>query len=102
MILLGLLFIPIVIGAAAMIFGKGELTIKEFLVQEAVILVIIVGGYFLSVAATKASLSYDTEIWNGRIAEKNKGTESCCHDYPCNPHDCNCDDKGHCDTCWDT
>jgi hypothetical protein len=102
MILLGLLFIPLVIGIVAMALGKGELTIKEFLVQEAVVLVLIAGGYAGSVVLTRMSLTDDTEIWNGRVAQKNKGTEHCCHSYPCNPHPCMCDKKGVCSTCWDT
>jgi len=102
MILLGLLAIPLIIGVVAMIFGKGELTWKEFLVQEGVILLLVGGGYGASVAITRWSASDDTEIWNGRVADKKKGTEHCCHSYQCNPHPCMCDSKGRCSTCWDT
>jgi len=102
MILLGLLAIPILIGLGAMILGKGKFTWKEFLVQEVVLLVVIGGGYGASVLAARWGAASDVEIWNGKVARKDKGTHGCCHDYPCNPHPCNCDTNGDCDTCWDT
>lgn len=102
MYLLGLLAIPLIIGFVAMIIGKGELTWREFIVQEVVILVLVGGGYGLSVVLTRWQATDDTEIWNGRVASKKKGTEHCCHSYPCNPHPCMCDSKGNCSTCWDT
>lgn len=102
MYLLALLAIPLVVGVIAMIAGKGELTWKEFLVQEGVILLLIGGGYGLSVGITRWRAAGDVEIWNGRVASKSQMSGSCCHSYPCNPHPCMCDTKGMCSTCWDT
>lgn len=98
MLLLALLLVPVLIGLGGLILGKGLITKKEFLVQEAVVVVLIGVGYLIALHARTA----DTEIWSGVIAKKWKGSESCCHSYPCNPHSCNCDSKGNCQTCWDT
>ncbi len=96
--LFGLLLIPIVIGLIGFFASKGKVHIKELGVQVGASLIIIGIGYYIA-------LSYrmgDTEHWNGVIAKKWRDTGSCCHSYPCNPHPCNCDDKGNCSTCWDT
>jgi hypothetical protein len=96
--LLWLLVVPILIGLGGLILGKGKVTWKELLVHEAVVIVIIGAGYAIGIWGSTS----DTEIWNGVIAKKWKGSGSCCHSYPCNPHPCNCDSKGNCSTCWDT
>lgn len=105
MILFGLLIVPMLIGLAGLLLSKGKrVTLKEFLVQEAIVAVLIVIGYFIALSGQTA----DTEIWNGTIAKKWQGTQGCCHSYPCNPHPCNphpCGSKNSStcyDTCYDT
>jgi hypothetical protein len=98
MLLFWLLLLPILLGVAGLLFSKGRVTWKECLVHEGVVIMIIAIGYFIAIRARTA----DTEIWNGVVASKDRGTQGCCHSYPCNPHPCNCDDKGNCSTCWDT
>lgn len=99
MVLFGLLLVPVLIGLAGLLLGKGLVTWKEFLAQEAVVVVLVGVGYLIALHARTS----DTEIWNGVIARKWQGTGSCCHSYPCNPHPCGCDSKGNnCSTCYDT
>ncbi len=99
MLLLALLLVPVLVGLGGLVLGKGLITKKEFLVQEAVVVVLIGIGYLIALHAQTA----DTEIWNGVIAKKWRGTGSCCHSYPCNPHPCGCDKDGrNCSTCYDT
>lgn len=98
MLLFWLLLLPIVLGVAGLLFSKGRVTWKECLVHEGVVILIITAGYLIAIHARMD----DTEIWNGVVARKWRGTEGCCHSYPCNPHSCDCDSKGNCSTCWDT
>jgi hypothetical protein len=106
MVLVGLLFIPLVIGIIAMAVGKGQLTWKELLVQEGALIALIVAFYFIAVGVTRCSASSDTEIWNGVIAKKFEDTEHCCHSYPCNCRQvCSGTGKNRscstvCDTCY--
>jgi len=87
------------LGLAGLLFSKGRVTVKEFLVHEAAMLFLICIAYFLALC-NKTS---DTEVWNGTVVSKDRGTGSCCHDYPCNPHPCGCDKDGNnCSTCYDT
>lgn len=97
--LLWLLIVPVLIGLFGLIVSKGKVTLKEFLVQEGVVIIFIVIGYNIALHGATS----DTEIWNGVIAKKWEGSGSCCHSYQCNPHSCNCDSKGNnCSTCYDT
>ena len=102
MVLLLLLIVPVLLGLAGFLFGRGRVTLKEFLVHEAVVLVIIVAGYLIALSNRTA----DTEIWNGVIAKKWQGTEHCCHSYPCNCHQvCSGSNKSRscstvCSTCY--
>ncbi|MFA6604297.1 MAG: hypothetical protein WCT10_05720 [Patescibacteria group bacterium] len=98
MVLFGLLLVPVILGLGGLLFSKGRVTLKEFFVHEAVVIIIIASGYFIAFSGMTA----DTELWNGVVAKKWQGTQHCCHSYPCNPHPCNCDSKGSCSTCWDT
>ena len=100
--LLFILIIPVLIGLGGLIFGGGKVTLKELLVQEAVLVVLISIVFFAS-AGLKMM---DTEIWNGVITEKEKVTTSCCHSYSCNCRQV-CSGSGdsrscytHCDTCY--
>lgn len=102
MVLFLLLVVPVLLGVIGLLFGKGRITLKEFLVHEAVVLAIIIAGYFIALHGRTA----DTEIWNGTIAKKWQGTGSCCHSYPCNCRSV-CSGSGksqscstHCDTCY--
>jgi hypothetical protein len=104
MVLLLLLLVPVLIGLAGLLASKGsKITVKEFAVLEGVVIVVVVAGYLLALS----SRSSDTEIWNGTIARKWQGTESCCHSYPCNCHEV-CSGSGKdrscselCDTCYE-
>lgn len=98
MVLFFLLLVPLGLGIAGFILGKGRVTWKEFLAHEGAMLLLIGCAYFLALC-DKTS---DTEVWNGTVVRKDRGTEGCCHSYPCNPHPCGCDDKGNCSTCYDT
>lgn len=99
MVLFFLLLVPLGLGVAGLILGKGRVTWKEFLVHEGAMLLLIGCAYFLALC-NKTS---DTEVWNGTVVRKDRGTESCCHSYPCNPHPCSCDKDGNnCSTCYDT
>ncbi len=98
MVLFLLLLLPALLGLAGLLFSKGRVTWKEFLVHEGVVVLLVAVGYFIALAGKTA----DKEIWNGVVARKYQDTASCCHSYPCNPHSCNCDSKGNCSTCWDT
>lgn len=102
MYLIGLLAVPLIIGIIATAIGKGRLTWKELFVQEGILLVAISAVYGISLVITRYGASMDTEIWNGRIAEKDHGSEHCCHSYPCNCRPCNCDKSGCHSTCCDT
>lgn len=55
--------------------NRERFTIKEFLLLEG-IMVVLIGGGFL--AAREAGMA-DEEIWSGRITKKDSGTQHCCH-----------------------
>ena len=83
-------------------FLKGTITLKEFLIQEAIMVAILVSGYFIA----KAGQTSDVELLNGFITQKTHGTEGCCHSYPCNCRE-SCSGSGKnttcttiCDTCY--
>jgi len=102
MYLLFLLVVPLAIGIAGLVIGKGRLTWKELLVMEGALIVLISGTYGIAYGVARWGAISDTEIWNGRITDKDHGTEGCCHSYPCNPYPCGCDTNGNCSTCWQT
>src|SRR5687768_3948525 len=102
MVLFGLLFVPVLIGLAGLLFGKGLVTWKELIAQEFVVVLLIVVGYLIALHAQTS----DTEIWNGVIATKTAGRERCCHTYSCDCHQV-CSGSGkdrhchqECDTCY--
>lgn len=98
--LIFLLFIPVIIGLAGLVFGKGRITLKEFLIQEAVIVVLITAGFFIA----RQVNAYDKEIWSGKVVRKAQEKVSCEHSYSCNciPVSCgkNCTTIV-CRTCYD-
>lgn len=96
--LLMVLAIPVLISMIGMLSSRGRITLKEFGILEAVMVIVVAVGYGIS----RYTSTQDTEVWSGRIVEKERDRVSCEHSYDCNPHPCNCDDKGNCDTCYDT
>lgn len=89
------------IGLGGLVLGRGRITLKELLVQELIMVVLIAIAFFSS-AYLK---SRDKEIWNGVIVSKEKTTTPDCHTYPCNCRQI-CSGSGesrscytHCDTC---
>jgi len=75
MSLIGLLLVPIVIGGAAFFFLRATISWKEFLVQMAASVLLIVGTWALA----RWGAMQSTEHWNGRITAKDNGTQGCCH-----------------------
>ena len=73
--LLGLVLIPLVLGGLAAIIFKERITIKEFLLLEAIALVLAIGGWALA----RYGALQDTENWNGRISARTHGSQKCCH-----------------------
>lgn len=97
--LLILLAVPILIGVVGLVLGKGKITWQEFLVQEVGCILVVGIGYGIAIWHATS----DTEIWNGVIAKKWKGTEHCCHSYPCNCRSVSCGNNCSttvCDTCY--
>lgn len=102
MALLGLLAIPLIVMLVGFFLSKGRITGKEFAVQFGVTVVLVAGGFFIG----RWDATQDVEIWNGRIAKKDHGTEHCCHAYRCNCHEV-CSGSGknrscheRCSTCY--
>jgi len=99
-----LLFLPPILVSVTLFFlSKGRVNWKELLVQAGVAVLLIGSGFALG----RCGVMADREVWNGRIAEKHEGTESCCHDYPCNCRE-ECSGSGSsrscstvCDTCYE-
>lgn len=75
MYLIGLLLIPVLIGGGVFLVFDKTITIKEFGLQLAISITLIIGAWF----AARYGALQDTEHLNGRITEKLSGTESCCH-----------------------
>jgi hypothetical protein len=80
MMLLILLAIPLVVASAGIALSKGRFNWLEASIQAAVGLALMGGGYMVA----RYAKTVDTEIWNGRIAAKDAGTQGCCHSYSCN------------------
>jgi len=104
MILLILLAIPLIVATVGLIISKGRFNWLEAVIQVAVGLALMGGGYF----AARYVKTVDTEIWNGRIATKDHGQHGCCHSYSCNCiPSCSTDSKGNsscteiCSTCYE-
>ena len=93
-----MLIIPTVVALGFLLFGNRNITIGEFAAQIGLQIVLMAG----IIGVNMYSQMRDTETLNGEIVNKKKVRVSCEHSYPCNPHDCMCDDKGNCSTCWDT
>ena len=94
MTLLFLLLVPMLIGLAGLLFGKGKISWKEFLLQEGILLLVVGVGYAIALS----NRSDDTEHWNGVIASKEVKNVTCCHDYCCVWGTC-CTSAGKTRTC---
>ncbi|OWK27148.1 MAG: hypothetical protein US76_01165 [Parcubacteria group bacterium GW2011_GWA2_38_13b] len=75
--LLFLMPFPLLIGLIGFLLGKGKITIKEYAIQEVVIMLIV----FLSCVIGRQFALRDTEIWSGRVLNKQKVSVSCEHSY---------------------
>lgn len=98
--LLLLIFVPVIIALVGLLIGNGKITLKEFLLQEAVILLIVVSGYFIARHAN----TRDVELWNGTIVNKAREKVSCSHSYSCRCRPVSCGKNCttiHCDTCYE-
>jgi hypothetical protein len=97
-----LLLVPVLIGLVGLIAWREDITWKELVIQEVVIVVLIVGTFFISAF----SKSQDVEIWSGNIVSKDKHSEYCTESYKCRCHEV-CSGSGsnrscseECDTCY--
>lgn len=104
MMLLILLAIPLVVAGAGIALSKGRFNWLEASIQAVVGLALMGGGYMVA----RYAKTVDTEIWNGRIAAKDAGTQGCCHSYSCNCIPvCSSDSNGNqtcvdvCSTCYE-
>lgn len=73
--LFGLLLVPLVVGGTSYAINKWTTTWKEFILQMTVSILFVVGTWSYARYAAMQS----TEHWNGRVTDKDSGTESCCH-----------------------
>lgn len=73
--LLGLLLVPLLVGGAAFYVLRATITWKEFVAQEVVSVLLLVGGFQLA----KWGALQSTEHWNGHITEKTEDSIGCCH-----------------------
>lgn len=103
MVLLMLLAIPLAVAAVGLLVSKGRFNWLEALVQAAVGVALMGGGYM----AARYAKTVDTEVWNGKLV-KTAGTQRCCHSYSCNcSTTCSTDMEGHlscsedCETCYE-
>jgi hypothetical protein len=100
-----LLLVPLAIGVGVMYFSKGKVTLRELLVQEAAVALVVVVGYFIALG----NKSSDVEHWNGVVASKDQYTVGCCHPYCCGwCQSCSSDSNGNqtcstycCSTCYE-
>jgi hypothetical protein len=102
MILFGLLLLPVLIGLAARVFGKGAMTWREWIIHELTLIALISTGYFYALHLSVT----DTEIWSGVVVSKDRVLTRCCHSYKCNCHE-SCNGSGTkrschevCSTCY--
>ena len=93
--MLPMFLIPLVILGGWMLLKKNVFTIKEFLLSEAVITILLVITFFIA----RYGAIVDTETWNGEITAKVHEKHSCCHcttvcdtctDSEGNTSSCNC------------
>ena len=90
------LLLPLIIGVIGLVISKGKITIKEFAVLEAAVIIIVGIGYGISAYNSV----HDVEVWSGRVVSKKKVWVPCSHSYPCNPYNCGTAKQPM--TCWHT
>ena len=103
MILLTMLIIPTIVALAFFVLSGKRITIKEFLTQMAVQVVLMTCiAYGVSCQNT-----HDVEILNGRVTRKVRDVVSCRHSYQCNCYE-SCTGSGQnqscttiCQTCYE-
>src|SRR5208282_20480 len=91
-----LMIFPVLIALATLLAFKGKVLFWEFAAQVGVV-ALFVG---VALACVYEGRTYDTEVWNGQVTEREHHHVSCEHSYECN---CYTDDKGnrHCSTCYE-
>jgi hypothetical protein len=102
-----LMVLPTLIAVGLLAYYKGRLPIWEFFAQLGVVALMTMLGLFAAYEGRTA----DTEIWNGRVIEKESHHVSCSHSYQCNCYyteECTSDGKSqsctmvqHCSTCYE-
>lgn len=91
-----LMIVPLLIALLALFVFKGKILFWEFAAQVGVIALFIV----IALACVYSSRTWDNEIWNGQVTEREHHHVSCQHSYSCN---CRSDKNGNqtCDTCYE-
>lgn len=104
MVLLLMLIIPTLVALGFLVFGGKKVTLKEFLTQMGVQVVLMT----IVAYAVSCQNTHDTEILNGRVSGKTRDEVSCRHSYQCNcVTSCSSDSKGNqscstiCQTCYE-
>lgn len=98
------LLIPPLVALLALAIGKGAISLKELLVQETIVFLLVGISYAIALHCRTS----DVETWNGVVAGKQKSSEHCCHPYCCQTcQSCSTDSKGNttchsycCQTCY--
>lgn len=93
--------VPLVFAGGAFLFSRHVSTKKLLLIAAATLVVAGVAASVVSCANT-----YDVEVWNGVVTNKQQVTVSCSHSYQCHCHqECsggkNNSCSEHCDTCYE-
>jgi hypothetical protein len=103
MILLTLLIVPTLVALGFFIFGGKKVTFIEFVIQN-VVQVVIMASFL---AFTSCQNTADVEVWNGKVASKERVRVSCRHSYSCNCYE-SCSGSGNnrschqvCQTCYE-
>lgn len=102
--LLALLAIPVLVGLVAGWRSRRWISRWELAAQVVGVGLLMWAGYEF----TRWAGVQDYEVWNGRVASKDSGTQGCCHSYDCNCRTvCTTDSQGQsdcdevCDTCYE-
>jgi hypothetical protein len=90
MSLFPLLLVPLLVGGVAFATLKLTFSWKEFLLMEAVCVVVLVSGFFIA----RHSAMQATEHLNGHLTKKTEDSISCCH---CRSVCDSTDKKGNCE-----
>ncbi len=81
-------------------FSPEQITLKEFLIQMGVIVVVVL----IATVIIRHQNLMATEVWNGHVTKKWHQRVHCRHDYECFCYT-TCDSKGnctkHCQTCYE-